>query len=101
MVSSLLLELFTGDKAYRWAGCGPSRLPLYRPPRTLVHVDFQRPHSIVVLNQHTFRKPTTTTVRSSISIYVMASTEEKPVDKRDVLDILDAEGKEFEKVGHV
>lgn len=28
----------------------------------------------------------------------MGVTEEQPVDKRDVLDILDAEGKEFEKV---
>lgn len=28
----------------------------------------------------------------------MASTEEQPVDDRDALDILDAEGKEWEKV---
>lgn len=27
----------------------------------------------------------------------MASTEEQPVDDRDALDILDAEGKEWEK----
>lgn len=30
----------------------------------------------------------------------MTSTEEQIVDKRDVSDILDAEGKEFEKVSH-
>lgn len=38
------------------------------------------------------------TVRSSQQNWPnMASTEDQPVDKRDVLDILDAEGKEFEK----
>lgn len=31
----------------------------------------------------------------------MVVTEEEPVDKRDVVDILDAENKEFEKVSHM
>lgn len=30
----------------------------------------------------------------------MASTEGQPVDDRDALDILDAEGKEWEKASH-
>jgi hypothetical protein len=30
----------------------------------------------------------------------MASTEEQPVDDRDALDILDAEGKEWEKASY-
>lgn len=30
----------------------------------------------------------------------MASSDEQPVDDRDALDILDAEGKEWEKASH-